>query len=125
MTAPPPDASLLRAILEAMAEGVVVFDAEGRPILVNGALARMTGVSREGLPSAIPTLRTLVVRADGTPFDAHDMPFARALRGESIDQEILRVPSSPGRPSESWLSISARPIQIGRASCRERVYVLV
>ncbi|MFC7382005.1 SpoIIE family protein phosphatase [Sphaerisporangium rhizosphaerae] len=57
-----PDATLMRALLEASGEGVVLCDADGRVLLANAAAVRI-------VPDAIPGLPTSSAATAACPFD--------------------------------------------------------
>lgn len=108
--------SELRAIFDAMEEGVFVAGADGRLTLVNAAGARIMGLTAEqALQPLASFLDTSNIRAaDGSTMPVEGFPLARALRGESgIDAEqivrrydtgadvLLRVAFSPIRDPHS------------------------
>lgn len=85
------DAPLFKAIFEHMAEGILVFDPEGRPLFHNRAALRL------GLPDGESHgLAGAFYRPDGvTPLDPQEDPLARILRGESIHQmEVWFLPKN-------------------------------
>nr|WP_295371955.1 PAS domain-containing protein [uncultured Sphingosinicella sp.] len=68
------------AVLEQIAEGVIVTDESGAIILVNEAAARLHGVKRLDVQpdhySEVYHLLTL----DGAPYPAADLPLSRAVQ---------------------------------------------
>jgi signal transduction histidine kinase/FixJ family two-component response regulator len=109
-------AAELNAIIEAMADGVLVCDADGRVIHVNRAATRMLGLSVESARECLDDaagFSNLQQCADGTPLGAEDAPLRRALRGEtSADSPILMQHTDGSQPVE--LSVSFAPIRDDR-----------
>jgi PAS domain S-box-containing protein len=72
----------LRDIIETMAEGLFIIDADGRYELFNRAGEELVGYPRERILGvrydAVPWMR---LAADGAPFDTADHPFERLRRG--------------------------------------------
>ncbi len=77
----------LQAVLDSLAEGVLITDAQGNIVSANPAAARILGLSR--LVDAqwdLPHLATLLRLYDlaGRPVPPEEWPMAKALRGETI-----------------------------------------
>lgn len=93
-------ASILRLVLDSMADGVVVVDAEGRLVLQNPAADRMLGRSyaHRGHDDggSTPAEPSLYFPDQITPWPAAEHPLAQALRGEPVDQ--LDLFARPPRP---------------------------
>ena len=101
----------LNLILENIGDGVVVADAEGRLVLSNPMAEQLLG------PSALLRRPLHWARDHGffrvdrrTPIGAEEMPLARALSGESLDELELFV-RSPQSPHGTYVSVSARPLR--------------
>ncbi len=97
-----------RTMMGALAEGVVLFDRDGRVQVWNRSAERllgcelMKGQSLEGILG-------LVLREDGTAFPVADFPAQVTLRtGVACDDVVVGLT----RPSGliSWLSINSRPL---------------
>jgi diguanylate cyclase (GGDEF)-like protein/PAS domain S-box-containing protein len=102
--------NLLRAILDSMGDAVVVTDTRGHLIHHNPAAIQILG---DRLASLLPGSSDAPVAQspDGHSWlTPHDLPFARALRGESVDAAEVRLPATDHHP-EQWLSITARPLR--------------
>ena len=102
--------NLLRAILDSMGDAVVVTDIGGHLIHYNPAAIQILGDRLASLlpgSSSAPVARSPDGRSWLTP---QDLPFARALHGESIDAAEVRLPATDCYP-EQWLSITARPLR--------------
>jgi CheY-like chemotaxis protein len=81
------NATVLRSVLESMAEGVVVAAPDGRITLHNHAASEMLPETYELLPR-LP-----------------DSPMSRARQGERVDRAEILIPGT-----DRWVSISARPL---------------
>jgi PAS domain S-box-containing protein len=105
-------AAVLRSTFHSMAEAVLVIDTKGEVLLSNPAAEKMLRY-RPGMTVELLRSLSTVFHADGvTPLPVHDMPAARALRGEAFDAtEILVRPVSGNRPVH--LIISGRPLRDG------------
>ena len=105
---------LLRHIINSLAEGVVVANAEGRFLLFNPAAERILSQGLMDVPLAEWSSVYGCFRPDmATPFPADELPLARSLRGEVIDDcdiYIRRI----GAPEGCWISVSSRPIPDSR-----------
>jgi len=99
------------AILAQLAEGVIVTDATGRITLVNEAAAAIHGVARlDVVPDHYSESYHLYTES-GEPYAAHDLPLARAVRGETVRDARWRVRRPDG--VEVLAIGSARPL-VGR-----------
>jgi len=93
----------LDAVIESMAEGVTIVDAEGRIVRINRA-----GRERLGLPDSqsivgmpVQSLEIDLRYPDGRPLPTEKWPAVRALRGETfLQQEVVSL-----RPDGSRLSL--------------------
>ncbi|MEO8845466.1 MAG: response regulator [Kofleriaceae bacterium] len=85
------NATVLRSILDSMAEGVVVSDEHGAVTHWNQAATSILHVAAEDLRAQV--------------IDRPEFPLARALRGESVDRAEVSLDKT-----ETWLSINARPL---------------
>jgi PAS domain S-box-containing protein len=103
-------AAVLRSTFHSMAEAVLVIDPKGEILLSNPAAEKMLRY-RPGMTVELLRSLSTVFHADGvTPLPVHDMPAARALRGEAFDAtEILVRPVSGNSPVH--LMISGRPLR--------------
>lgn len=101
----------LSAVLDAIADALVVHGPDGRIVRVNAAAARLLGWSEEEArhPDAVRAPPPEVTDEEGRAIDPGDMPAARALRGEVVRGFGLRW-TAPGERAPRWLSASAAPI---------------
>ena len=81
-------AAQLDAMLEGIADGVVIYDADGNCVRENAAYSRLFGREPSPAWAALSIFdRGRLVQArtlDGSPIPADQVPFARALRGENL-----------------------------------------
>ncbi|MDP9096214.1 MAG: PAS domain S-box protein, partial [Pseudomonadota bacterium] len=97
------------AILGQLVEGVIVADSDGRIVFVNDAATELHGVSELGIePDRYSDTYHLLTEA-GTPYPPHDLPLARAVRGETVIDARWRIRRPDG--AEVLAIGSARPIQ--------------
>jgi PAS domain S-box-containing protein len=102
----------LRAVFDAMEEGVVLHDQSGAIIKSNSAARRILQLDRATLELQTahgPPLARLV-RRDGTPMTDDERPAAHVLRtAESVTGRVMGL-AWPGR-STTWLSINATALR--------------
>lgn len=103
---------ILATVLNQMSDGVCVTDENGRFLIFNPAGERIAGVG--AIESSRPERWTRdygIFRPDGvTPYPPEELPLARAMRGESPEQEVLLL-RHPKRPEGVFVSISGRPLR--------------
>jgi PAS domain S-box-containing protein len=103
-------AARLDATIGSVADGLVIYDASGSILRTNPAAQRMLSYSsetRKMLGKEQPA--TLQAETpDGRLFPVDSLPLVRALRGETVEAEIM-VFRSPSRP-DLWVAASAAPI---------------
>ncbi|MCI0637499.1 MAG: PAS domain S-box protein, partial [Gemmataceae bacterium] len=113
---------VLRSILNGMSEGVFVADAEGKLILINPAAERMIGSPSEATLAATRGTSEFYRPDAVTPLDVQDLPSARAIRGEDVDEAEMFV--RPLHTGEGiWVSANARPLRDESNSVRGGVVV--
>lgn len=102
--------NILRAVLDSMADGVLVLGATGKPFLWNPAAEKILGARVPEAPVGSWGSHFGFYLADRkTPYPESRLPLERVRLGESVkDQEIVMRRS--GR--EAWLSVSARPLVV-------------
>ncbi len=99
-----------RTLFEAMPQGVVYFDSDGRISSVNPAAERMLGLSRDQLLGAMPWdfIRS-VIHEDGSNFPWKSLPSVRALRtGKPVRNVVVGLPK-PGGDDCLWIRVDAIP----------------
>lgn len=100
-----------RAVVTALAEGVLLLDAAGTIVLTNAAAERILGHRGEqllGRRMAELNLRWLSERGESVASSAH--PVRRVMeKGEAVRQEVYGVINPANQVF--WLSLSAGPVQ--------------
>ncbi|HET9983629.1 MAG TPA: ATP-binding protein [Longimicrobiales bacterium] len=96
------------AILDQMADGVVVVDPEGHVEMSNQAAMELLGPEIGELPLEEWPLRYGLAASDARPYTPGELPLARALKGERVLRASF-VTRSPGG-GEKHISASAAPI---------------
>jgi PAS domain S-box-containing protein len=100
----------LHGLIETMADGLLVFDADGRFVQANAAAERMLGLERSGI-LGVPFQRSPWRRftLDGEPFPDEEYPFARVKRsGQPVHNVEFMIERSDG--SERIISVNATPL---------------
>ncbi|MGE5115999.1 MAG: PAS domain S-box protein [Betaproteobacteria bacterium] len=100
----------LRSTFDAMAEGIVVQDADGRIVDTNLAACRILGLDADqiaGRSSVDPRWRA--VHEDGSPFPGDTHPAMTTLRTGLPSREVVMGVHKPDG-SLSWISINAEPL---------------
>lgn len=99
-------AGLLRGVVDALAEGLVVRDADGQVVLSNPAMSTVTGLDYGDEPALDEVAtETAYRRADGTP---ELLPSVRAARdGTPVLGEVGTVTTPDGRVR--WVRSNALP----------------
>lgn len=88
-------AMLLDVVLDQMADGVIIADANGRLLRVNPAAARMHGRAVTGIPPEDWARSYDLLRLDGSPYPPEELALTRALRGGEVaagEEWIVRRP---------------------------------
>lgn len=107
----------LRALFDAMEEGVVLHDQSGAVIKSNTAARRILQLDRATLElqSAHGPPVARLVRRDGAPMTDEERPAAHVLRtGESVSGRVMGL-AWPGR-STTWLSVNATALRAAAAA---------
>ncbi|MEU7905748.1 ATP-binding protein [Actinoplanes sp. NPDC049118] len=97
--------ALMDAVIDSMADGLSVIDAEGRITLLNPAGARMLGPA-----AVVGDVRPRLSHLDGSPIAAADLPSTRAARGESMDPLDVLVRDPDGRDTRVF-RVTATPLR--------------
>jgi PAS domain S-box-containing protein len=101
---------MLKLVLDSMGEGLVAADAEGHFLIWNDAAKKLMGRGAADLPPGEWTPHYKVFLTDGiTPHPVESLPLVRALRGESVQQEL--VIQNPEIEGIVFLEVTARPLK--------------
>ena len=101
---------ILRSILNSMGEGVVVSDATGNVLLINPAAERMIGKPEDATLAGTHSASEFYLPDQVTRFDARDLPLARAIRGEEVNDLEMFIRPLAGKEG-IWASANARPLR--------------
>jgi PAS domain S-box-containing protein len=101
----------LRALVEQLPGGVIIAEApSGRMVLANAEIERLLGHEFRPAGSVDEYVDNYeVLHADGRRFANDELPLARALRGEAVQEEDCQYRRGDGELV--WLSVSARPVR--------------
>ncbi len=118
-------AAELAAIIDALAEALIVFGPAGEIIRMNPVAENLLGYSPEqrGAPMKDRLELLRLEKAEGEPFPAEDAPSSRALLGETV----RGVPAVIRRASDGksvHVQVSASPIRAPDGELRGGVLVL-
>ena len=101
---------LYRAVVLAMADGVIVEDSDGSIVTCNGSAARILGSTVEeliGRKTADPAWQ--FVGAEGTPMEPDQLPPARAFRTGKAQRDVLvGITRADGVPI--WITVNVEPL---------------
>ena len=103
--------TILQSVLNSIGEGVVVADMDGRFVLWNPAAERLLGMGPADVPSVDWSDHYGLYCSDQiTAYPSDQLPLARAIRGESVDEAELFVRHAR-MPRGLYLSIAGRPLK--------------
>ncbi len=114
----------LECVVSAMAEGVVVLDADGVAQSCNTAAERILGLSAAEIRggSLLPP-GWRVLHEDGSPFPEEDYPAEAVLATGVPRWNVLMGIQRPGEPT-AWLRIDAEPLRGGDGSLQGAVVTI-
>jgi len=114
---------MFELVLESMGEGLIAVDREGRFVSWNDAAKRLVGRKPDGIPGEQRNTNYQVFLPDGiTPYPADALPLVRAMRGESVQEEL--IVERPGEDGRVLLEVAARPMRDARGELCGGVAVL-
>jgi phosphoserine phosphatase RsbU/P len=104
----------LRPVLDSISEGVAVADASGVLLVFNRAAERILGIGAiTAPPESWPEVYGLYLPDRATPYPAHQLPLARAVRGEAVRDVEIFV-RNEARPEGAVIAVDATPWRDGR-----------
>jgi len=102
---------ILQSILANMGDAVIVADKGGHFLVFNPAAERMFGKGAMQMPFAEWSQRYGIYLADKiTPFPHDQLPLARSIRGEEVDNVEMFVRHERA-PHGLWTEITGRPLR--------------
>jgi PAS domain S-box-containing protein len=112
-------AQLMTTIVDAMTEGLGVIDENGQVLLRNPAAAELLG----GVTGHVRSAGFYgFFHPDGRPMTDDDLPFRRALAGETVEATDILV-RNPGVPDGRVISVNATPLPVRHDDLRRAVVV--
>jgi PAS domain S-box-containing protein len=116
-------ASLMNNVLESLNDGVIVADRHGKILFANQVAAAVSGTTRSDVsPSEWSKQHGFFVPGTDQPFPPDELPLARAIRGQKIDDVELQV-RNPQVPDGIRVSVRGGPMLDGRGQVRGGVVV--
>jgi two-component system, sensor histidine kinase and response regulator len=103
--------SLLRLVLDAIGEGILIADETGKFVFFNRTAEQMLGVGlRESMHGELKEAFESFFPDGRTPFPSDEHPLARALRGEETNhvEQLVRTARSPG---STHVAMTSRPMR--------------
>ena len=101
----------LRLVLDRVVEGVVLYDADGRPIWCNPSARRILGASAVTEPGAAEGAEAWpAIREDGSQLPWSEHPAMTALRSGLPRRDVIMGVAQPDG-SHRWVSVNAQPIR--------------
>lgn len=101
----------LEIVIHSIADGVAMYDRQGKVVSLNAAGRRLMKYTETDLSLPI-TERIRIsppMREDGSEYAPDDVPIARSLRGETVSHETLCLRWSDG--SRTWVRMSCMPLR--------------
>lgn len=100
-----------RAVLNGLTVGVVVVDLDGRFMLFNPEAERILGMGAEKLsPDEWVDAYSCYLSDQITPYPIDQMPLVRAIRGETVINQIMFIQNSQ-KQCGAWISVTSRPLK--------------
>jgi PAS domain S-box-containing protein len=102
-----------QALVDSLAEGVLMIGGDGRPLAANPSARRLLGFDPAALAAANGSdPRWTMLRPDGTPLPEDERPVRRvAATGEPCPNVLVGVRGAEG--DVRWLTLSAQPVRGG------------
>jgi PAS domain S-box-containing protein len=101
----------LQAILNSLAEGVVVTDKDGKFLFINPVAEKIVGVSSKNVkPEDWASAYGAYHLDKVTPYLPDKLPLARAIKGEEVKHEVLFIKNAE-RPKGVYIDVSASPLK--------------
>lgn len=103
-------ATTLRAMMDSMADGVIVADTLGRFLYWNGVANELLGMSAlDTIPEQWSSHYGLFLADRVTAYPTEQLPLVRAMRGEGVDRAEMFV-RHEGASQGIWVNVNARPL---------------
>ena len=104
-------AAELDTVITSIADGVIIYGRDGKPLQMNRAAELMLGFTPEEarVPLEYQVALLHIATAEGTPLTVEVIPAMRALQGATVLSFLLTLRSRDGR--SLWVAQSAAPIR--------------
>jgi PAS domain S-box-containing protein len=114
---------VLDSMLKSIADGVIVADAAGKFLFWNSVAEQIIGLGATDTPVAGWTERYGCFLPDQiTPYPPENLPLARAIRGEQVDEIELFIRNRQ-KPDGVWINVNGRPLMDDAGELRGGVIV--
>lgn len=100
----------IQLVLDTMSDGVILADMQGQFVLFNPAAQHLVGPLYSMPPDKWSHHFGIFGSDQTTHYPSEQLPLARALRGEAVDDVELYL-KSPSVPMGRWINATARPIK--------------
>lgn len=101
----------LQAILNSLAEGVVVADKDGTFLFINPVAEKIIGMGPKNVkPEEWASTFGAYHLDKVTPYSPDKLPLARAIKGEEVKHEVIFIKNSE-RPKGVYIDVSASPLK--------------
>ncbi len=116
----------LDTVLAAIPDSLIIYDNQGRIVRMNRAAEELLGYTTkvEGWDLQRRLVFGTPTTIDGRPYPVEQLPLARALRGETVRNEIMMFPPAGVRNHSLWVVVSAAPTYRADGSLRGAVGTL-
>jgi len=102
---------MLKSIIYNLADGVIVVDREGNFLFFNRVAQSILGIGAAKVaPEAWSEVYGCYLPDGVTPYPSHELPLARALRGETVGETEIFIRNSE-RPAGVWILGLANPLR--------------
>ena len=104
------------SVVEALSEGVIMQEADGKIVAFNKSVERILGLSAEEITSGSPEdTGWSLVREDGSELLVKEYPTIVALRTGEPQTGVVVGVDGPGLPTR-WISVNSSPLVTGDGS---------
>jgi two-component system phosphate regulon sensor histidine kinase PhoR len=102
-------------VIASIADGVMVTDAQGRIVLENAAARRLMGRTESAVSFDLEAqvTRHALRDPDGTPIPPPEIPLGRAVRGETVTEQML-IARRADTEEDRFLLCSSAPVRAGK-----------
>lgn len=103
--------NLLQLLINSIGDGIIAADEKGNFLLFNPAAEDMFGMgATDAILNEWSARYGLFLPDTVTPYPPADIPLARTVRGEAVD-DIDLFSRHPGKPEGLWVKVNGRPLK--------------